>query len=49
MLSWMFGASRFSSIARICEARTPTTLTTDNVCAFSVSDFLAGLVFLACD
>src|SRR6185437_334399 len=48
MLSWMLGAMRFSSIARICDARTPTTLTTDNVCAFSFS-VLVPLSFFFCD
>src|SRR5581483_3377503 len=46
MLSWMFGAVRFVSIARICEARTPTTSTTDKVLessGFPGSAFLGGL------
>src|SRR5579872_6477673 len=47
MLSWMSGARRFSSIARICEARTPTTVT---VCNSGVAVLVAGpfdLAFLA--
>src|SRR5260221_9708183 len=29
MLSWMLGARRFSSIARICDSRTPVTVISD--------------------
>ena len=49
MLSWMFGASRFTSIARICDARTPETFTVDSVTAFlSAALFLSlPLAFLA--
>src|SRR6185312_9110246 len=49
MLSWMLGAMRFNSIARICDARTPTTLTTDNVAGVSFSGVVPALGFLACD
>ena len=45
MLSWMFGASRFRSIARICDARTPETLTVDSVTAFFSAS--VPLAFLA--
>src|SRR5690348_4129541 len=49
MLSWMFGAMRFSSIARICEARTPMTVTVDNsaVCSASLPVSLPAALDLA--
>src|SRR5579863_4246416 len=34
MLSWILGARRFISIARICDARTPVTVTSSNSSAF---------------
>src|SRR6185437_12999531 len=48
MLSWMFGASRFRSIARICDARTPETVTVDKVtAAFSFAASALDLAFAA--
>src|SRR5262249_30485104 len=47
-LSWIFAASRFKSMARICDARTPDTDTVDSVCAFfcaSASACLPSLFF----
>src|SRR6185437_150543 len=55
MLSWMLAASRLSSIARICEARTPTTVISDKVVTSSPCGVLPGtalsfaaLSFAAC-
>src|ERR1700761_2945253 len=54
MLSWILGASRFRSMARICDARTPETATVESVTAFfcaSLSLAVASgfLVSVDCD
>ena len=45
MLSWILGARRFSSIARICDSRTPVTVTSFNSSASGRA--AADLAFLA--
>src|SRR5580658_3381472 len=47
MLSWILGARRFISIARICDARTPVTVTSCSASASNPALAVPDLAFLA--
>src|ERR1700722_12031778 len=47
MLSWMLGARRFISIARICDSRTPVTVTSCNSSASGPALAVPDWAFLA--